>query len=65
MEQENTHNELKKEMNHLHRRICGLLTSEKEVVARKKGEDIEKELNQVRGITKKYTAEIDKLKREW
>jgi hypothetical protein len=35
-----------------------LLTTEKEVGARKKGEEVEKELNQVRNATKKNNVEV-------
>jgi hypothetical protein len=35
-----------------------LLTTEKEVTAKKKGEEVEKELNQVRNLTKKNGAEL-------
>jgi hypothetical protein len=34
------------------------LTTEKEQVAKKKGEEVEKELNQVRNATKKNNAEL-------
>ncbi len=34
--------DLKREMEELHRKICKLLTSEKEVSVRKKGEETEK-----------------------
>jgi hypothetical protein len=47
----------------LHKKICGLLTTEKEQVAKKKGEEVEKELNQVRNATKKNNAEIEKHKK--
>lgn len=40
------------------------MTTEKEVVAKKKGEEVEKELNQVRNGTKKNNAELLKLKKE-
>jgi phage shock protein A len=57
-DQEEHHNELKRELAQLHRKICSLLTTEKEVSARKKGEEVEKELNQVRNATKKNNAEL-------
>lgn len=63
-DQEQKHIDLKKELAHLHKKICSLLTSEKEVAAKKKGEEVEKELNQVRNQTKKNQTEIDKLKKE-
>lgn len=52
-DQEQKQTDLKKELNHLHKKICGLLTTEKEVSAKKKGEEAEKELNQVRNLAKK------------
>jgi chromosome segregation ATPase len=63
-DQEEQHADLKKELAQLHKKICALLTTEKELVARKKGEEVEKELNQVRNAVKKNTAELDKLKKE-
>lgn len=51
-------------MNHLHKKICGLLSTEKELTAKKRGEEVEKELNQVRNNTRKNNTEIDKLKKE-
>ncbi len=52
-DQEQKQTDLIKELNHLHKKICGLLTTEKEVSAKKKGEEVEKELNQVRNLAKK------------
>ncbi len=63
-DQEQKHIDLKKEMAHLHKKICGLLTSDKELTAKKRGEEVEKELNQVRNQTKKNQAEVEKLKKE-
>lgn len=63
-DQEERHNDLKKELALLHKKICGLLTTEKEQAARKKGEEVDKELQQVRNATKKNAAEIERLKKE-
>ena len=63
-DQEQHHADLKKELNHLHKKICGLLTTEKEVAAKKKGDEVEKELNQVRNVTKKNNAELERLRKE-
>ena len=32
--------DIKKELTHLHKKICGLLTTEKELTAKKKGEEV-------------------------
>jgi uncharacterized protein YajQ (UPF0234 family) len=57
-DQEQKHADLKKELNHLHKKICSLLTTEKEVTAKKRGEEVEKELNGVRNATKKNNIEL-------
>jgi hypothetical protein len=48
----------------LHKKICKLLTTEKELGARKKGEETEKDLMLSKNITKKNGSEIDRLKKE-
>lgn len=63
-EQEEAQMDLKKELIRLHKKICGLLVTEKELTAKKKGEETEKELNQVKNHMKKNTNEIEKLKKE-
>lgn len=41
-EQEQNQNDLKKELLRLHKKICSLLVTEKELAAKKKGEETEK-----------------------
>ena len=39
-DQEERHTDLKKELNQMHKKICSFLTTEKELTAKKKGEEV-------------------------